>query len=145
MQAANENSFMSHRTVILSSFEEYLSSENYSPEIRAEEERQHKERLARFPHDIVLQVSFPEMDFASRWCWQRFGPADGPCLQRQSDYPMCNCNLPESHSHTGKWMCHWLEKTDYNFGFCAWHFSEPSDRDSFRASVPEINWGEKYA
>jgi hypothetical protein len=42
-------------------------------------------------------------------------------------------------------MWHFLVKTDYDFGFCEWYFSERSDRDCFLASVAEINWGEKYA
>jgi hypothetical protein len=83
------------------------------------------------------------LDFANRWCWQHFGPADGVCVQRQSDYPMCE--LLEAHAHTGKWMSHWLVKTDYDFGFNGWYFSEQADRNSFLASVDEINWGEKYA
>jgi hypothetical protein len=134
---------MSHRTVTLSSFEEYLSSEGYSPDVRADEERERNERLSRFPYTVTLQVSFPELDYANRWCWQRFGPSDGDCLQRQSDYPACS--VPEPHSHTGKWMWCFLIKTDYDFGFCEWYFSEQSDRDCFLASVGEINWGEKYA
>lgn len=118
---------MSHRTVILSSFEAYLA-EDCLPEFRGEEERERASRLSRFPYPVTLQVSFPELDFANRWCWQHFGPCDGDCLQRHSDYPACS--VPEPHSHTGKWM---------------WYFSEWSDRDSFLASVGEINWGEKYA
>ena len=134
---------MSLRTVILSSFEEYLTSMDYPSEVRAEEERERMGRLERFPYMVTLQVSFAELDFANRWCWQHFGPSDGDCLQRQSDYPACN-NL-EPHSHTGKWMCYWLAKTDYDFGFCEWYFSEQPDRDFFLAGVGEIHWGEKYA
>jgi hypothetical protein len=134
---------MSHRSVILSSFEDYLASENYSPEVRAEEERERKDRLLRFPHTVTLQLSFAELDYANRWCWQRFGPGDGECFQRQSDYPACD--IAEPHSHAGRWMWCWLAKTDYNFGFCEWCFSEQSDWDSFLASVGEIHWGEKYA
>lgn len=134
---------MSHRTAILSSFEDYLASERYSPDEQAEEERVRNERLARFPYPVMMQVSFPELDFANRWCWQRFGPGDGECLEHQSDYRACDLN--EAHSHVGKWMWYWLAKTDYNYGFCEWYFSERTDRDSFLASVDEINWGEKYA
>jgi hypothetical protein len=134
---------MIHRTALPSSFEAYLASEDYAPEIRIEEERERACRLSRFPYGVTLQVSFPELDFANRWCWQHFGPSDGDCLQRQSDYPACD--VAEPHSHTGSWMWYWLAKTDYNFGFCEWYFSEQLDRDSFLASVGEINWGEKYA
>ena len=133
---------MSHRTVILSSFEEYLASGDDSPEERAEQKRDRQERLSRFPYAVMLQVSFPEMDFANRWCWQHFGPGDGECMQHQSEYRACD--LAEPHSHVGKWMCHWFVKTDYNFGFNEWYFAEQGDRECFLANVDEINWGEKY-
>lgn len=133
---------MSHRTVILSSFEEYLASADDSPEERAEQKRGRQERLSRFPYAVMLQVSFPEMDFANRWCWQHFGPGDGECTQRHSEYRVCD--LTETHSHTGKWMCHWFVKTDYNFGFNEWYFAEQSDHECFLANVDKINWGEKY-
>lgn len=132
---------MSYRTVILSSFEEYLASED-SPEERAEEERERKERLSRFPYAVMLQVSFAELDFANRWCWQHFGPCEGECLQSHSEYP--TCDLKGEHSHTGKWTSHWLVKTDYNFGFNEWYFAEKSACEQFLASVNEINWGENY-
>lgn len=133
---------MSHRTVILSSFEAYLA-EDCVPEFRGEEERERASRLSRFPYPVTLQVSFPELDFANRWCWQHFGPSDGNCLQRHSYYPACS--VPEPHSHTGKWMWYFFGKTDYDFGFCEWYFAEQFDRSSFLASVGEINWGEKFA
>ena len=77
---------MSYRTVILSSFEEYLASTDDSLEERAEQERDRDERLSRFPYAVMLKVSFPELDFANRWCWQQFGPRDGKCTQHDSDY-----------------------------------------------------------
>ena len=133
---------MSYRTVVLSSFEEYLASDDYSPEVRAEEKRERKERLSRFPYAIMLQVSYPELDFANRWCWQHFGPAEGECTQHQSEYRVCA--LAESHSHAGKWICHWFDKIDYDFGFNEWYFADQSDRERFLANVDELNWGEKY-
>ena len=133
---------MSHRTVILSSFEQYLASEDCAPEIRIQEEHERAARLSRFPHVVTLQVSFPEVDYANRWCWRRFGPSDGDCLQHQSDYPACS--ISELHSHVGKWMQYFFGKTDYNFGYCEWYFLEQSDRECFLASVGEICWGEKY-
>jgi hypothetical protein len=90
----------------------------------------------------MLQVSFPEMDFADRWCWQRFGPRDGECIQHGSEYPVCA--IEGRHSHTGKWTSHWFAKTDYNFGFNEWYFAEESAREQFLASVSEINWGENF-
>ena len=134
---------MSHRTVILSNFTEYLDSCRCSPDGRAAEEREREVRLSRFPHAVMLQASFAELDYANRWCWQQFGPGDGECLQRQSGYPGCDHVGP--HSHTGKWMFQWLEKTDYNFGFSEWYFLELADCAAFLAFVGEINWGEKYA
>jgi hypothetical protein len=133
---------MSLRTVVLSSFEEYLAGECASTEARTEEERDRSERLARFPHAVMLQVSYPELDFANRWCWQNLGPGDGVCTQHQSEYRVCDRTDP--HSHSGKWMSHWLAKTDYDFGFNEWYFAEPEDQQRFLANVDQINWGEKY-
>jgi hypothetical protein len=73
---------MSYRTVVLSTFEEYRNCSEDSPQECAEEERDRQERLVRFAYAVMLQVSFPELDFANRWCWQRFGPSDGECTLR---------------------------------------------------------------
>jgi hypothetical protein len=132
---------MSHRTVVLSSFNDFLADE-CSPEGRAEETKDRDVRLARFPYAVMLLVSFPEMDFADRWCWQRFGPRDGECIQPGSEYPVCT--IEGGHSHTGKWTSHWFAKTDYNFGFNEWYFAEEGARELFLASVSEINWGENF-
>ena len=55
------------------------------------------------------------------------------------------CDLTETHSHAGKWMCHWFAKTSYNFGFNEWYFAEQSDQEVFLANVDEIIWGENYS
>jgi len=68
---------MSYRTVEVSTFDEYLASEGDSFEVRAAEEVDRRDRLSRFPYSVVLKVSYPELDFANRWCWQNFGPSDG--------------------------------------------------------------------
>ncbi len=128
---------MTHQTVVLSSYEAYLASENESPD---DEDRD--KRLFRFPYSVMLEVAFPELDFANRWCWQRFGPAHGECHQSQSEYPACAVVLP--HCHIGVWTHHWYVKTDYNFGFNEWYFADPSHHQQFLASVPSINWGEKF-
>lgn len=128
---------MTYQTVVLSSFEAYLASENESPD---DEERDN--RLSRFPYSVMLQVAFAELDFANRWCWQRFGPAHGECHQCQSEYPACTVALP--HCHTGVWTHCWFAKTEYNFGFNEWYFSDESHYQLFLASVPSINWGEKF-
>jgi hypothetical protein len=81
-------------------------------------------------------------DFANRWCWQNFGPCDGECTQRYSEYRVCDRSEP--HSHVGKWTSHWFVKTDYDFGYNEWYFAENVDRDRFLANVDKINWGEHF-
>lgn len=133
---------MSHRTVEPSSFEEYLASDDDSLEDRAAQDIDRKERLCHFPFTVMLKVSFPELAFANRWCWQNFGSSDGECTQRYSEYRACDRDDP--HSHVGKWVSHWFVKTDYDFGFNEWYFAKSEDRDLFLANVDKINWGEHY-
>ena len=89
-----------------------------------------------------MQVSFPEVDFANRWCWQNFGPSDGECFQRYSQYRVCD--VAEPHAHAGRWTSHWFVKTDYDFGFNEWYFIDANDLQMFLANVEHINWGERY-
>jgi hypothetical protein len=133
---------MTHRTVEASSFDEYLASEDDSLEDRAAQDADRKERLSRFPHSVMLKVAFPERDFADRWCWEQFGPSDGECTQRHSEYRACNRTEP--HSHVGTWRSHWFVKTDYDFGFNEWYFTQRADCGLFVANVVNINWGEHY-
>jgi hypothetical protein len=133
---------MSYKTAVLSSFEDYLDSGGDSSEECAAQSRDRDKRLARFPHFVMLQVAFPELDYANRWCWQQFGPSDGECTQRYSEYRVCA--LAEPHSHVGTWTWHWFVKTDYDFGFNEWYFAEQADRERFLANLAEINWGEHY-
>ena len=133
---------MSPRTIEVSSFEEYLASLDDSRPDRADQEVDRNNRLSRFPHSVMLKVSFPEMDFANRWCWQNFGPEYGECTQPYSEYRVCDRREP--YSHVGKWMSHWFVKTDYDFGFNEWYFAESADRDRFLSIVDTINWGEHY-
>ena len=136
-----------HRTVVLASYDEYLDFE-YPPasldlvDARAADVRERQARMAVFPHCVVLQVSYPELDDANRWCWQEFGPAHGECLQAGSEYPACE--IQGSHSHDGSWLTHWLVKTSYDFGFSEWYFVHVADRDRFLEFVPLINWGEGW-
>jgi len=136
------------RTAVLSNFDSYLASE-YPPttagaaEAIEEELRDRQQRLAQFPYAVVLQVAFPELDYANRWCWQQFGPADGVCLEKYSEYP--SCRFEGAHSHKGNWLTHWLVKTDYDFGYNEWCFSQANDRDRFLAVFPDINRGERWA
>ena len=133
---------MSHRTVVASSFEEYLAFWDFSVDARLAEESDRRALLSRFPHSVMLQVSFAELDFANRWCWQNFGPSDGKCDQIHSEY--CVCDLAEPHSHAGRWMSFWYGKIDYDFGFNEWYFEGSADSDLFVANVDKINWGEHY-
>lgn len=133
---------MTYRTLILSSIERYLESEDDSIEDRALQSRERLDRLVRFPYPVMLELAFPELDFAIRWCWQQFGPMDGDCTQKYSEYRICTDDAP--HRHSGKWTTHWFVKTEYNFGFDEFYFGEQDDRDLFVANLAEINWGENY-
>ncbi|WP_431288898.1 hypothetical protein [Roseateles chitinivorans] len=132
---------------MLSTFEEFLD-EVYpvgaadAQAARDAETEERRLRLAEFPYSVVLQVAYPEMDFANRWCWEQFGPARGPCYQYQSYYPVCR--QTGDHSHEGGWRSHWIEKTDYDFGFNEWLFAQQADRDRFLAFLPDITWGEDF-
>ena len=132
---------MTPQTVVLSSYDAYLSWED-DPEELATQEHDRGMRLLRFPHSVMLQIAFPEIDFANRWCWQRFGPAHGECMQDASEYKACDLATP--HCHVGRWTYHWFDKTDYNFGFNEWYFENASECDSFLANLESINWGEHY-
>ena len=90
----------------------------------------------------MLQVAFPERDFANRWCCMNFAPAEGECVQRHSEYRACQIDGP--HSHAGVWLDHWFVKTDYDFGFNEWYFANRSHYELFLGYVPKINWGENY-
>src|SRR5258706_9988120 len=135
------------RTSGLSRYDEYLDevypvSSVDSADARAADMHERQARLAAFPHCVVLQVSYPELDYANRWCWQQFGPAHGQCLQAGSNYPACE--IRESHSHDGRWLTHWLDKVAYDFGYSEWYFAHQEDRDRFLQFVPLINWGENF-
>jgi hypothetical protein len=133
---------MSLRTVVISSFDEYLVSIKDAVEACAAAVVDRNARLLRFPYAVMLKVSYPELDFANRWCWQNFGPCDGKCTQRYSEYRVCD--LTDPHSHVGKWSPHFFGKTDYDYGFNEWYFAEVADRDLFFANIDQINWGENY-
>ena len=138
---------MTLRTVVLTDYDAYLEYEypaasDGAAEARAADLRVREVRLKAFPHSVVLQVAYPEMDYANRWCWQQFGPANGDCHEAHSNYPACN--LKGLHSHDGRWLSHWLDKTDYDFGFNEWCFARKDDLDRFMGFVPQITWGEKF-
>jgi hypothetical protein len=132
---------------MIASFESYLdevfpSGNAESPMARTIEIEDHEARLLAFPYSIILQLAYPQLDFADRWCWQQFGPMHGECWQHTSEYPACS--MTGRHTHEGKWTTYWLAKVDYDFGFNEWLFIEEADRDKFLAFVPAITWGEKF-
>jgi hypothetical protein len=133
---------MTHRTVILSDIADYLACEDDSEDERAEQRELRNRRLSRFPHSVMLQVAFPELDFIIRWCWMHFGPRNGECTQEYSEYRVCEKGNP--HAHEGVWTDHWFTKTEYNFGFNEWYFATRQDFDTFKQQVPSFNWGEHY-
>jgi hypothetical protein len=127
---------------ILSSYDEYLK-EGYPPgsadaaQWRSVDDEERQARLAAFPFAVMLQVSFKAMDFANCWCWHQFGPADGECLQKDSEYRACH--QPGPHSHSGRWATYWYGKTDYIFGYHEWYFAAEADRDRFVEFVQRLN------
>jgi hypothetical protein len=138
---------MTRRTAVQCSYADFLAFEYAGTSdaviaARTAEIQEREDRLAAFPHSVVLQVAYPELDFANRWCWHRFGPAHGECHQASSEYAACD--LRTSHAHVGSWLSHWLVKTDYDFGFNEWCFAQPEGRDRFLDFVPQINWGEGW-
>ncbi len=138
---------MTYQTVVLSTLEEYLANTDETEEDRCEQIAFRNATLSEFPYSVMLEVAFSEMDYASRWAWQQFGPRHGECFDvrrgsKPSEYPMCKD--PEPHSHQGTWCCHWYVKTDYDFGICEWFFSNSNDRDRFLVFAPTINWGENF-
>ena len=133
---------MVYRTAILSTFDAYLETGGDTAEEQADQQTERKERVRSFPFAVMLELAFPERDFADRWCWEQFGSARGECLQSYSEYPSCTMNVP--HCHMGSWINHWFVKTDYDFGFSEWYFSERVDYELFLEFVPSIDWGENY-
>ena len=136
---------MTYRTIVVSSYEKYLEFAETEPTSNAErvtEDNERRSRISRFPYFLMLELAFAELDFANRWCWENFGPADGDCDQSYSEYPACAVKSP--HHHTGRWMTHWYVKTEYNFGFNEWYFMEESSFNRFRDAVPLFNWGDLY-
>lgn len=129
-------------TLKLSSIENYLACEDDSPEERDAAIREREDLLQKFPHSVMLEMAYPELDYAHRWCWQRFGPMDGSCTQKYSEYKACSDET--EHRHIGKWTSHWFVKKDYDFGYNEFYFVELADRDLLLAHLSDIHWGEHY-
>lgn len=133
---------MTHQTVVLSNIDHYLCCGGDSDHERAELLELRQQQLSRFPHSVMLQVAFPELDFINRWCWLSFGPRDGDCTQKDSEYRVCHSEPP--HSHEGVWTDRWFTKTDYNFGFNEWYFANKLNCDTFIQHISSFNWGEHF-
>ena len=132
---------MTYQTLLLSSIESYLKYVGkYEGDADVMLER--GVRLQQFPYAVMLEMSYPELDYAIRWCWLRFGLMDGECTQKQSEYQVCFDEL--EHLHNGRWTSYWFGKTDYDFGYNEFYFSAREDCDYFIAHLSEINWGEHY-
>ena len=123
---------MTHRTVIAGDVDSYLKFAD------PKEVDELNVRLDDLPYVIALEVSYPELDFANRWCWEQLGPADGECMDRHSEYR--SCMIEEAHRHNGKWATHWHQKTDYNFGPNEWYFASEADRDRFIAFIASLEF-----
>jgi hypothetical protein len=155
----------------VSNIEEFFVQEGSDERaIYRDEERDELHR--RFPHVVVTEGSYPEIDFANRWCWRSFGPPHvKECTDHYSEYPACPLvvatesakeqmhqseggvvkqfqkryyKAPEPHGHDGMWATFWLGKTDYDYGFMEFCFSRPQDKAVFLAAAPLMGFGENY-
>lgn len=126
----------------LSSFGEYRQQCGETSLELLDQGNERDARMERFPYAVVLELAYPELDFANRWLWQSMGPACGECIDKYSEYRSCLIDFP--HSHPGTWASEWLEKIDYNHGFNEWYFAEQSAQELFLQFVPSVSWGEKY-
>jgi hypothetical protein len=133
---------VTHRTLELTTFEDYSACCLTDSLAANEVSLKRQAHLAQFPHQVMLLLSYAEVDFVERWCWQHLGPMDGECMQYQSEYRVCQEGA--NHSHSGKWLRYWHEKIDYNYGYCEYYFSELHDKDAFTMEIPKFNWGENY-
>lgn len=153
----------------LATMEQYYEA-NGNREVCAQDRRD--EALKRFPYTVVVEACYPTYDFASRWCWQTFGPMDcKECGDHSSEYPGCELVLaikeytmpraykdkdgtihvynfhsrdPGKHGHEGTWTIVWLGKTDYDYGYSEYYFKNEADRDKFIEAVPSFGLGENY-
>lgn len=138
---------MTYRTARLATFDTYLNLTDESAEEIAQALSYREGQRARFPWTVMLELAYPEWDYANRWCWRNMGPHHGECFQsragsKHSYYPVCMIDTP--HSHEGIWTSRWWVKTDYDFGFAEWYFITEPDRNRFLQFEPGIHWGEKY-
>lgn len=130
---------MGYQKASLSTYDQYLADLGTPSK---EEKNERDDRLIRFPCSALLLLSYPEMDFANRWCWGEFGPINGECREYQSEYPGCNLTYP--HSHDGIWTAVWLLKVDYDYGYNEWYFRDDKCLERFIKFIPDISWGENH-
>jgi hypothetical protein len=133
---------VTYRTLRIATYEEYPVARDGAELCDEASSGNQPASLAKFPYFVMLELSFPELDFANRWCWQNFGPPDRLCLDASSEYR--SCLIEGDHHHSGSWAWEWYEKTDYDFGYCEWSFANQSDHAAFMEQLPHIHWGEKY-
>jgi hypothetical protein len=74
---------MEYRAMQVSSFDEYRNLEGN------EAVDDHDLIPPDFPHVVVVECDFPDLDVAIRWCWKNFGPHHGECTSSYSEYPAC--------------------------------------------------------
>lgn len=130
-----------------------------------------EELRKKYPFHVMVEGYSPELDFATRWCWQNFGPYVGPCGDHYSEYPACPLVLaieeykvrrtykdregvekeywepsrdPGKHSHEGTWDLFSLGKTGYDEFFMEYYFSNEEDAKKFRDLAPTFGLGENY-
>ena len=130
------------QTLVQSTFEEYVACGIDPEDVVNEQAKDRRDRLQRFPHAVMLKLAYHELDYAERWCWIQFGPRDGECWQHHSYYRVCADDT--QHSHVGTWTSHWYTKTDYDYGFCEFSFSEPGAKSNFLQQLPEFHWNESW-
>ena len=139
---------MTYQDALLSNYESYLEFEfpivqtdAHLSEL-ANDIDEREDRLKGFPYYVILELSYAELDFTNRWCWETFGNIQGKCEESSSGYPACQIKF--QHSHWGNWMCNWFVKTGYNFGYCEWYFVNEEMKNQFLENVPNNQWGELY-
>jgi hypothetical protein len=69
------------RTLERSTFEAYLAECSHPDEYATSDEASRDEILKRFPFSVMLKVSYPELDFANRWCWKKLAQVTANVLK----------------------------------------------------------------
>jgi hypothetical protein len=155
-----------HEIMTISSYEKFIAEYD-----KTWNEDKRAEAISKFPYTIVVESSYPVLDYAHRWCWQNFGPYEcKECGEHCSEYPACpkvlaiqeykikksytkdgvvheydfHTRNPGKHGHEGIWTTVWLGKTGYDYGFSEYYFEKEEDRDKFKLAIPTFGLGENY-